>query len=301
MKKKIFLLIFLAFGLLIFDLVGTIILKKWPKLLPINHQEKIANHSGFTKEIEEAERKAEEARKTEEEKKRKEEETRQFIVTYGPCRTIPILMYHHIGTPGAAGGGWLYVKTEVFSQQMDYLISKGYSPVTLPEIVTGLLGTNTLPAKPVVVTFDDGYRDFHANAYPILRQKNIKATIFLITQLMEGVDYLTWEQARELAGNPLITIGDHTLDHRLMAKMTEDELRNEIINSKNILEANLGKKVNVFAYPFGAVNGRASKILSEAGFMAAVTASRGFVCAKLPYGLSRIRVGSSPLSSYGLF
>jgi len=236
-----------------------------------------------------------------EEARKKAEGEKKFIATYGPCRTIPILMYHHIGTPGAAGGGWLYVRPEIFSQQMDYLNTKGYTTVTLPEIATGLLGTSTLPAKPVVVTFDDGYRDFHTNAYPILRQKNIKATIFLITQLMEGADYLTWEQARELAGNSLITIGDHTLDHRSMGKMTEAELRNEIINSKNILEANLGKKINVFAYPYGTTNSQASKILSEAGFIAAVTASRGFVCAKLPYGLSRIRIGNNSLSSYGLF
>jgi peptidoglycan/xylan/chitin deacetylase (PgdA/CDA1 family) len=270
--------------------------------------------SGFSAEIQEAEnlsagrqekaqeeaKKAEEEKIATEEKKRKEEETRRFIAAYGPCRTIPILMYHHVGAPGEAGGGWLYVTPAVFSQQMDYLNTKGYTPVALPDIVAGLLGTSTLPAKPVVITFDDGYRDFHVNAYPILRPKNIKATVFIITQLMEGVDYLTWEQARELAGNSLITIGDHTLDHRSMEKMTEEELRNEIINSKNILEANLGKKINVFAYPFGTGNSQATKILSEAGFIAAVTASRGFTCAKLPYGLSRIRIGNSPLSSYGL-
>lgn len=256
--------------------------------------------SQFSQEIEEAERKAEEARRAEEEKKKKEEETKKFIAAYGPCRTIPILMYHHIGTPGAAGGGWLYIKPEVFSQQMDYLVSRGYTAVTLPEIVAGLLGTSTLPAKPIALTFDDGYRDFHANAYPVLRARNLKATVFIITQLMEGVDYLTWEQAREIAGNSLITIGDHTLDHRSLAKMGEEELHNEIINSKNIIEANLGKKITVFAYPFGTGNDQASKILSEAGFMAAVTASRGFTCAKLPYGLSRIRIGGNALSSYGL-
>jgi len=83
-------------------------------------------------------------------------------------------------------------------------------------------------------------------------------------------------------------------------KWAEEELRNEIINSKNILEANLGIKVNVFAYPFGGTNGKDIKILSEAGFLAAVTASRGLVCTKLPYGLPRIRVGNSPLSFYGL-
>lgn len=297
MKKKNnssrFILIILLIG---FNLAVFFIFKRKPQV----GKQATPTQSGFSAEIGEAERKAEETRKAEEEKKRKEEETRQFIAKYGPCRTIPILMYHHVGTPGANGGKWLYVTPDVFTQQMDYLVGKGYTAVTLPEVVTGLLGTSTLPAKPVVITFDDGYRDFHANAYPILRARNLKATVFIITQLMEGVDYLTWEQLRELAGNPLITIGDHTLDHRSLVKMTEEELRNEIINSKNILEANLGRQINVFAYPFGTGNAQASKTLSEAGFIAAVTASRGFTCAKLPYGLARIRIGNSSLSGYGL-
>lgn len=288
--KKFFLLLILVFVFLAFSLVGTKFLKQ--------RIEKPIQKSDFSKEIEEANKKAEEERKTEEEKKNKEEETKKFIAAYGPCRNIPILMYHHVGNP-PAGGGWLYVKPEVFSQQMDYLIQKGYTTVTLPEITNSLITGSLLSAKPIAITFDDGYRDFHSNAFSVLRSRNLKATVFLITQLMEGADYLTWEQAREMAGSRLISFGDHTLDHRSMVSMTEAGLRNEIINSKQIIESN-GLTTNVFAYPFGGVNNNAVKILAEAGFAAAVTASRGLVCAKLPYGLSRIRIGNSSLSSYGL-
>lgn len=287
MNKKVIIVLFL-FLLVLFSLL---VLTKQKS----SSKQQEPAQSGFPKEIEEAKKKAEEERKAAEEKKKKEEETRQYIAKYGPCRTIPILMYHHVDNQSS----WLYVKPEVFAGQMDYLVQKGYTSVTLPEITNSLITGSLLPPKPIAITFDDGYRDFHANAFSILRARNLKATIFLITQLMEGVDYLTWEQAREIAGSGMITIGDHTLDHRSMVKMTEAELRNEIINSRQIIESN-GLTTNVFAYPFGGVNNNAFKILAEAGFVAAVTASRGFTCAKLPFGLSRIRIGNSVLSGYGL-
>lgn len=283
MNRNLKIIFILAAVVLLFGLIGNRVLKK-----PAT-EKKSQPPSGFSKEIEEAERKAEEERL-------KKEEEKKFIAAYGPCRTIPILMYHHIDDKT----GWLYVKPEIFAGQMDYLVQKGYTTVTLPEITNSLITGSLLPPKPIAITFDDGYRDFFNQAFPILRQKNLKATVFLITQLMEGVDYLTWEQAREVVGVGLITFGDHTLDHRLMTSMNEAELRNEIINSKQIIEERLGKQINVFAYPFGAANGRVTKILQEAGFLAAVTASRGLVCAKLPFGLSRIRIGNSPLSTYGL-
>ncbi len=237
-----------------------------------------------------------------EEKKRQEEETKKFIATYGPCRSVPILMYHHIGTPPDAGqpGGWLFVKTEVFTQQMDYLVGKGYVTVTLPEVMASLQGGAALPAKPVVLTFDDGYRDFFDNAYPILRARSFKATVFVISQLAEGANYLTWEQMREMASPGLITIGDHTLSHRQLASLNNDQVKDEIVSAKNIIESHIGKSVNVFAYPFGSHNGESETILQQNGFLAAVTTARGLSCSKLPFELPRIRIGSGAMSSYGL-
>jgi len=211
-----------------------------------------------------------------EEKKRQEEETKKFIATYGPCRNLPILMYHHVG----ADNSWLFVKPEVFAQQMDYLVGKGYTTVTLPEVIASLQGGAALPPKSVVLTFDDGYRDFFDNAYPILRAHNFRATVFIISQLAEGANYLTWEQMREMAGSGLVTIGDHTLSHRPLASLTDDKVRNEIVSAKNIIESNSGARVNVFAYPFGSHNGESEKILKEAGFVAAVTSNRGLSCAR---------------------
>ena len=289
--------IFLVLGGVVLILAGLALTRNVPtERIFQRGGEKIATQSAFSAALEEAKKKAEEAKKAEEEKKRQEEETRKFIATYGPCRNIPILMYHHV----ADEPGWLYVKKETFSQQMGYLATKGYTPVTLPEVVENLQTGKPLPQKPIVLTFDDGYRDFYENTYPILKVFNFKATAFVITQHVEGANYISWDQLREMVGSGLITVGNHTLSHPSLSILTEERLKDEIISAKNIIEGNLGISVNIFAYPYGGANGEAEKILKENGFVAAVTSSRGLSCAKLPYELSRIRIGNAQLSSYGL-
>lgn len=223
------------------------------------------------------------------------EQERQVAAIYGPCRWVPILLYHHIDNKP----GWLYVDPTTFASQMGYLIQKGYAVITLPEVVAGLV-SGGLPVKSAVLTFDDGYRDFYTQAYPVLKQKGLKATVFLITQLMEGDAYLTWQQAKEMVGSGLITIGDHTLSHRSLTSLPEDKIKDEIISSKSILESQLGVPINVFAYPYGSYNQTVIKYLTEGGFAAAVLSQGGTSCAKLPYGLRRIHIGRSSLSNYGL-
>lgn len=224
------------------------------------------------------------------------QESQTLGAAVGPCKRIPILMYHHV----ADKNGSLYVRPETFTKQMDYLVQNGYTTVTLPEIVAHLAAGQSLPPKTIVVTFDDGYSDNYSDAYPVLIQRNLKATFFIITQLVGGGDYLTWGQIREMSGNSLITFGDHTLSHRVLPKLSKEEVKNEILSAKNILESNLGIKINVFAYPYGNTDKEIEKVLQEGGFIAAVTNKSGSVCAKLPYEIPRIRVGNASLSVYGL-
>lgn len=259
-------------------------------------EEKKPAQSSFSAAIEEARQEEEEKRKAEEEKKRQEEETKCFIATYGPCRNVPILMYHHIGEDA----NWLFVSKETFVGQMDYLTQKGYQTVTLIDLVASLQSGQILPPKPIILTFDDGYRDFYENAYPVLKAHNFKATIFAISQHVGGSAYVTWEQLREMVGSGLVTVGDHTLSHPSLPILSEERLKDEIVSAKNILEAQLGTTINVFSYPYGGSNGEVEKILKESAFMAAVTTKRGLSCAKLPYELPRIRIGNAPLSNYGL-
>ncbi|PIU03660.1 hypothetical protein COT44_02100 [Candidatus Shapirobacteria bacterium CG08_land_8_20_14_0_20_39_18] len=286
-QKILFFLFLISLGLVIGILVRS--KNSYPSTNPIETGQPVATQSAFSTAVEEAQKK-------EEEKQRQQEETKKFIATYGPCRFVPVLMYHHV----ANKSGSLYVRPDIFASQMNYLNQKGYTSVTLSDVMESLISGKPLPAKPVIITFDDGYKDIYQNAYGVLNFNNQKATLFIITQLLGGSDYLNWEELREMAGNPLITVGDHTLSHRSLTLITAAEVKNEIVSAKSILEANLGVTVNTFAYPYGTFNGEAEQILSQSGFAAAVTTHYGLTCAKLPFEIPRVRVGNSQLSAYGL-
>ncbi|MGB9637617.1 MAG: polysaccharide deacetylase family protein, partial [Microgenomates group bacterium] len=221
---------------------------------------------------------------------------------YGPCRLVPILMYHHVMEVAAArkiGALSLNVPPEIFRQQMDFLQQKGYRVISLEEMLTGLKN-NSLPSKPVVLTFDDGYRDFYENVYPILREKNFKATLFVISQYVGGERYVTWWQLREMAESGLVLLGDHTLNHPSLPSLNKDQEFNQIVSAKKIIEENTGVTVNFFAYPYGSANANARQVLKENGFLGAVTTIPGETqCLGLPYDWQRIRIGAASLSRYG--
>jgi len=183
---------------------------------------------------------------------------------------------------------------------MDYLSKKGYTTVTLPEVVEGLKGIGVLPPKPVVLTFDDGYQDFYENVYPVLKTYNFKATVFVITQLVGGADYLSWGELREMTDSGLVSLGDHTLSHLSLVSLSKEKIQDEIMSAKKIIQEKTGIATNVFAYPYGGFKSEAEEVLKEGGFVAAVTSSSGLSCAQLPYKLPRKRIGNASLSSYGL-
>ncbi|MGI5826209.1 MAG: polysaccharide deacetylase family protein [Patescibacteria group bacterium] len=222
---------------------------------------------------------------------------------YGPCQYVPILMYHHITdneSAKAIEATYLNVPPEIFRKQLDYLASKGYNIIGLDEMVA-MIKDNSLPPKPVVLTFDDAYRNFYDTAYPILKEKNAKATVFVITQFVGGERYVTWEQLMEMGNSGLILIGNHALNHPYLSKISPEEVRNQIISARNIIEKNTGKSTDFFAYPYGNSSAKAKEVLKEAGYKGAVlTTNTNPQCLGRPYDFSRIRVGATSLSRYGL-
>jgi len=222
---------------------------------------------------------------------------------YGPCKWVPVLMYHHVLDSSVAkeiSATNLNVPINTFREQMDYLLGKGYHVISLDEMMAGIR-SNSLPSKPVVLTFDDGYRDFYENVFPILREKSIRATVFAISQFVGGPRYVEWWQLREMVGSNLVLVGDHTLNHLSLPRLSVDEQRNQIVSARKILEENSGQRVEFFAYPYGSYNAVAEQILRENGFGGAVTTTNvNPQCAGLPYELSRIRIGGGSLSRYGL-
>lgn len=222
---------------------------------------------------------------------------------YGPCKYVPILMYHHITdneTAKAIEATYLNVPPEIFREQLDYLAGRGYTIIGLDEMVK-MIKDNSLPPKPVVLTFDDAYRNFYDTAYPILKEKNAKATVFVISQFVGGERYVTWSQLAEMANSGLILVGDHTLNHPYLSKISADEVRNQIVSAKNIIESNIGRSVEYFAYPYGNSSLTAKEVLKNSGFKGAVlTTNTNPQCLGGPYDFSRIRVGATSLSRYGL-
>ncbi len=170
---------------------------------------------------------------------------------------IPILMYHSIqdGVSSRTPYFETATSTSTFAQHMEFLSRTGYLPITLERAVAALEEPSG-DRRPVVLTFDDGYRNFYTTAYPILRAYGFAATVFLIAGLTGdkrsqfcGSDCLTWSEVRELQANG-VSIGSHTVTHPQLALLNRTEIDNEVGRSKLAIEAKLGVPVKSFSYPF---------------------------------------------------
>jgi peptidoglycan/xylan/chitin deacetylase (PgdA/CDA1 family) len=192
---------------------------------------------------------------------------------------MPILMYHYISTnpnwPSDPMRTRLSVPPRQFAAQLRYLQHAGYTTITLDDLAAALRGNAILPAKPIVLTFDDGYQDFYTNAYPILKQYGDQATIYIITGKVGAAGYMTWGELRELARSPLITIGAHTRTHPLLARLPPSRSWVELAGSKAALERQLGIKVRHLAYPYGNYSLTTVEQAQESGFETAVTTNEG--------------------------
>ena len=171
---------------------------------------------------------------------------------------VPILKYHSIST-NLFGQSHPYYQIntnpEVFSRQMRWLKAHGYRGIHLSEMLDGLLSGLDM-SKHVVITFDDGYRDFFTEGFAILKQCGFTATVFLVTDRIrktpmrnEGVDYLTWGDVRQLHSEG-VRFGSRTVTHPDLRSLDPDQIDYEIGYSKEVIEQELGEAVESFSYPF---------------------------------------------------
>ena len=186
---------------------------------------------------------------------------------------ILVLNYHQIGnnfTP-------LCVPTQQFDEQMAYLKDNGYITITPEELYEGIVGNMVLPERPVLITFDDGYIDNYTNALPVLKKYGMRATVFVVPGFTSvQPNYLTWEQLKEMEKNGF-NVQSHTLNHRALEELPDDEIRAELLNSKLLLEKNLGHSVDFLAYPTGTYNLHIAGIAKDVGYKAAYTIKYGNV------------------------
>jgi len=187
---------------------------------------------------------------------------------------LPILMYHYIRTPPSQVadllGYRLSVSPQSFQAQMSWLAMAGYHPVTLDDVRSYFAGKTPLPAKPVIITFDDGYADLYTNAYPILLSHGFKAVAYVVTNFVGQRGYLTKAEILEMDHNR-IEIASHTVNHPNLARSSYGSVVYELVASKRWLEALLGHPVLDFAYPSGQFNLQVIDALQSAGYDTAVT------------------------------
>src|SRR5262249_1366297 len=149
----------------------------------------------------------------------------------------------------------LNTSPDVFLAQMKWLKNMGYHSINLSEMLAGLLSGSDM-SRSVVITFDDGYRDFLTNGYVALKQCGFTATVFLVTDRIrstptrfEGVDYLTWQEVRELHSQG-IQFGSHTVTHPDLRSLDLDQIDYEVGCAKEVIEQELSTPIESFSYPF---------------------------------------------------
>jgi peptidoglycan/xylan/chitin deacetylase (PgdA/CDA1 family) len=181
---------------------------------------------------------------------------------------VPVLMYHEIADAADTASA-LAVSPDVFAGHLAYLRDAGFNTVTAGELSAILAdGTGTLPARPVVLTFDDGYGDFYTQALPLLKRNGFTATLFQTTGWVgkedEAIRMMNWRELAE-AEQAGIEIGAHTCTHPQLDQLPEKALYEELYASKSALEDNLGLKIPGLAYPYGYSNAKVRQLARDLG------------------------------------
>jgi peptidoglycan/xylan/chitin deacetylase (PgdA/CDA1 family) len=208
---------------------------------------------------------------------------------------VPILMYHRIDVlrpslPAITRS--LTVAPADFAAQMRWLAAHGYHTVTQLKLFDALEHGKKLPAKPVVITFDDGYRDVLFNAAPVMKRLGMRATAYVITGRISGSDvsFLSWAMLHALEQDG-IEIGSHTVNHHELPSLNDPTALQELIQSRHALELHLHHPVQWFAYPAGKFDAHSEDLVRQAGYVLAVTTQPGSLQdARAPFALHRYEV-----------
>lgn len=184
---------------------------------------------------------------------------------------VPVMMYHDILPEKQV---FFDVTPEEFEQHLELIKTKGLTPISLDQLVTHLRTGVPLPPKPILLTFDDGYKGHYDYVYPLLKKYNYPAVFGIYTAKVGkkmGRSSLTWEHLREMVKDPLITIASHSVSHKVMDGMSPEQLLIETQESKRILESELGVPIRYFVYPEGKFDKSAMEAVQAAGYGAALT------------------------------
>lgn len=193
---------------------------------------------------------------------------------------VPTIIYHSV-RPHLKGESTYQdaydVTPELLEKHLEYLIAQHFTPVTMREVAHFLSGDGQLPEHPVLLTFDDGWKNQYEYAFPLLKKHGIHATFFVYTNPIDHKKphWMSWDDLRELdrAG---MEIGGHSHTHPILTKISDMAiLEREILDSKKELETELGHGIVSFAYPFGMHDIRVEETVRKAGYLIARTTEPG--------------------------
>jgi peptidoglycan/xylan/chitin deacetylase (PgdA/CDA1 family)/SAM-dependent methyltransferase len=207
---------------------------------------------------------------------------------------LPILMYHRVVAGQAAGLARYRTTPAAFAEQMGWLRRHGYHAVTSADIVEHLATGRPFRGRPVLLSFDDCYRDFHDTAWPILRAHDFRAEVMVVTDRVGGTaewdaEYgpptplMDWPEIQRLAlaGN---RFGSHMASHSHMAELSSREITLEAARSRALIERAVGEPCLSIAAPFGEASDRFVRIAQDCGYQVGFTIDPGIA-----------RLGNDPL------
>ncbi|MDD5147781.1 MAG: polysaccharide deacetylase family protein [Candidatus Daviesbacteria bacterium] len=208
---------------------------------------------------------------------------------------VPILMYHYVEYVKDEGDTIrksLNIVPFIFDQQVKTLKDAGFSFITAADLADALDNKASIDPKSVILTFDDGYRDFYTDVFPILKKYQVKAVVYIVPNFLDRSNNLTSWQLKEIAQSGLVEIGAHTMDHTYLSGLPLERVEYEVKQSKKYFESNFGIKVVSFAYPYGAFDNQIIDVVKRAGFKSAVTAIPGIFALDVNrFFLYRVRPG----------
>ena len=220
-------------------------------------------------------------------------------VFHGPAlhTPVPVLMYHVIGTPPpSAPYPELFVSRQVFAAQVAALARAGYQAITLDRMWQAWHGRATLPPRPIVLTFDDGYRGDYSQAMPALHRRGWPGVLNLLVANLHrhGWGLKTWMVQRMIRSG--WEVDSHTLTHPNLTTVSPQQLWNEVHGARVVLRRLFHVPVRFFCYPSGAYDSAVIAAVRRAGYLGATTELPGLAQRSAPFTLARVRVdgGEAP-------
>ena len=210
-----------------------------------------------------------------------------FACACNPARGVPILLWHAVGE-GSADDGY-DVPAEEFERELALIESSGARTVSLDQVFDARNGGAPLPARAVVLTFDDGRAGLLSSALPLLEKHGMSAELFVVPawtgddeahrhveQDAQGKhSYLLWPELAQMVKGGVFHVQSHGMAHRPYNALSAEEMRRELVDSRLAITAHLGVPVNFYAYPFGGFDWTYQSEAEAAGYRAAVAVGSG--------------------------